>query len=252
MTKTVPTSTVETIHDRINALCKRARQLAPKAYAEALDTGCTNKLPTGPRQREAWLLSAVAFALNGQTDGGSRTVTPEQSLAAYVPADLIDAHVTTLFYGSLTATPLVELVELADKLRGVELPDQHHRHVRWLSHQYALHRAAAELEACRRYVDTPHELVRWNREQGRATYATETRRRVMGGDVVHAFCSTCNARERRFVDGRCTICRTARDDSSAPRVYATGRDESESCERLTFGCSIDHTNEPGDRGCEVW
>lgn len=41
--------------------------------------------------------------------------------------------------------------------------------------------------------------------------------------------------------------------SSKPlaRVYALDRDESEPCEALTPGCSIDHRLDAGD-GCETW
>lgn len=34
------------------------------------------------------------------------------------------------------------------------------------------------------------------------------------------------------------------------RVYAIGRKETEPCQRLTPGCSIDHDEDDGD--CECW
>lgn len=69
------------IHDRINALCAQARRLAPKVADQALDSGCTNDRPTGPRQAKAWDLIAEAFALN------ETTVPAEYSLATLYPTE---------------------------------------------------------------------------------------------------------------------------------------------------------------------
>jgi hypothetical protein len=35
-------------------------------------------------------------------------------------------------------------------------------------------------------------------------------------------------------------------------VYATERDESESCEASTPGCCVDHTQSPSGTSCEGW
>lgn len=58
---------VLTIHDVIDDLCRQAGRIAPRIAAESLDAGCTNKIPAGPRQAEAFRLVATAFELNGVT-----------------------------------------------------------------------------------------------------------------------------------------------------------------------------------------
>lgn len=51
-------------HETVNALCRQAKALAPRAAEEALDTGNTNLRPIGPRQAKAWDLVAQAHAWN--------------------------------------------------------------------------------------------------------------------------------------------------------------------------------------------
>lgn len=53
-------------------------------------------------------------------------------------------------------------MSLAEKL-ALE-PKNHERHVRWLMHQYAYDRPAAEQEAAWRYWRYPHEFARWDRD----------------------------------------------------------------------------------------
>lgn len=70
------------VHSVIDALCRQAKRLAPKAAEEALDSCNTNLRPAGPRQAKAWDLVLLAHRLNSWSD-----VTTDATEAAALVAE---------------------------------------------------------------------------------------------------------------------------------------------------------------------
>jgi hypothetical protein len=56
------------VHERINDLHRRAERLAPAVADSALDSGCTDRRPAGPRQAKAWDMVAEAHGWNAISD----------------------------------------------------------------------------------------------------------------------------------------------------------------------------------------
>ena len=57
------------VHRVIDALCARARRLAPVLGEQTLEAGATNPRPTsGPRRMLAWDLVCLAYSLNAISD----------------------------------------------------------------------------------------------------------------------------------------------------------------------------------------
>lgn len=43
---------------------RKAKRLAPRVYESAMDSGCTDTRPNGPRQAKAWDLVALGYQFN--------------------------------------------------------------------------------------------------------------------------------------------------------------------------------------------
>lgn len=87
------------IHETISSLNRQAAALAPKVAEETLNSCATNEVPTGPRQRRAFLLVALGYVLNSLSDlDWTYTYTnTDDALATYIPRDLITEYHRAIF-----------------------------------------------------------------------------------------------------------------------------------------------------------
>jgi len=77
-TKTNYGDMTKTVRERIEDLNRRAYALASRIAGSAMDSGCTDIRPTGPRQSKAWDMIAEAYGWNAISDNAEALKAAEE------------------------------------------------------------------------------------------------------------------------------------------------------------------------------